>query len=78
MSFISQVTNINQNMHIPAYLYAEQVATMKFADELSKLRAEEKELKVPKIKEPEKVTAIDNNNSKREIKEQVTHIDLKG
>jgi len=82
MSFIGQITNINQNMHIPTYLYAEQVASEKFADEFAKISAQEKEEKVRKIREIEKSNQIDENSTKDEYREfskqTLRHIDIKG
>jgi hypothetical protein len=81
MSQIGQIININQNMHIPAHLYAEHIAQMKFADEFAKIAAKEKEDKVQEVREVEESNAIDENPSKdeqREYAKQVHHIDLKG
>jgi len=85
MSNISQIININQNMHIPAYLYAEHIAQMKFADEFSKIVAKEKEDKVREVREVEETNEIDTNISKDEQRENakntlrhLKHIDLKG
>jgi len=81
MSQIGQIININQNMHIPAYLYAEQIAQMKFSDEFSKIVAKEKEDKIRKVRKIEEAGKIDENLSKDEQREnakQTHHIDLKG
>jgi hypothetical protein len=81
MSQIGQIININQNMHIPAYLYAEQIAQMKFSDEFSKIAAKEKEDKIRKVRKIEEAGKIDTNLSKDEQRENVKqthHIDLKG
>jgi len=81
MNSIGQILNINQNMHIPAYLYAEQIAQMKFSDEFSKIEAKEKEDKVEEIKEIEESNEIDENTTKDEQREnakQTYHINLKG
>jgi len=82
MSMIGQVTNINQNMHIPAYIVAEHIANMKFADEFSKIAAKEKEDKVQEVREVEESHEIDENPSKDEARENaknnIRHIDLKG
>jgi hypothetical protein len=81
MSAIGQILNINQNMHIPAYLYAEHIAQMKFSDEFSKIAAKEKEDKVKEVREVEESSEIDTNISKDEQREnakQAHHIDLKG
>jgi hypothetical protein len=81
MSQIGQIININQNMHIPAYLYAEHIAQMKFSDEFSKIAAKEKEDKVRKVRKVEETDKIDTNLTKDEQREnakQIHHIDLKG
>jgi len=85
MNQIGQIININQNMHIPAYLYAEHIAQMKFADEFSKIVAKEKEDKVKEVREIEESSEIDENLAKdaqRENAKNTTrhlkHIDLKG
>jgi len=85
MSQIGQIININQNMHIPAYMYAENIAQMKFVDEFNKIAAKEKEDKVKEVREVEESSEIDTNISKDEQKENaknttrdLRHIDLKG
>ena len=78
MSITFQVLNINQNMHIPAHIISEHIASMKFADEFAKIEAKEKEEKVEKVKKVQESEEIDENNTKREEKEIVRHIDLKG
>jgi len=81
MNSIGQIININQNMHIPAYLYAEQIAQMKFSDEFSKIAAKEKEDKVREVREVEETHEIDTNVTKDEQREnakQTYHINLKG
>ena len=81
MNSIGQIININQNMHIPAYLYAEQIAQMKFSDEFSKIAAKEKEDKVREVREVEETHEIDTNVTKDEQREnakQTHHINLKG
>jgi len=82
MSMIGQVLNINQNMHIPAYMYAEQLASMQFADEFAKISAKEKRRKVEEVREVEKSHEIDENITKDEqrenAKETIRHIDIKG
>ena len=81
MNLISQVTNINQNVFIPSYLYAEQLASMKFSDEFNKIAAREKEDKVKEVREVEEANEIDTNIAKDEQREnakQTHHLDLKG
>jgi len=82
MSMIGQVTNINQNMHIPAYIVAEHIASMKFADEFAKIAAKEKEDKIQEVKKVEETHEIDENATKDEQRENaknnLRHIDLKG
>jgi len=77
MSLIGQVVNINQNMHIPAHIIAEHLASVKFSEEFVRIAAKEKNDKVPKIKKVEKSQEIDERNAKQEEKERVKHIDLK-
>jgi len=82
MSLIGQVTNINQNMHIPAHIVAEHLASMKFADEFSKIVAKEKRDKVEEVRKVEETHEIDENLTKDEQRENakntVRHIDIKG
>jgi hypothetical protein len=80
MNQIGQIININQNMHIPAYLYAEHITQMKFSDEFAKIAAKEKEDKVKEVRKVEEVDKIDTNSAKDEQRENAkqTHIDLKG
>ena len=77
MSITFQVTNINQNMHIPAHIIAEEVASLKFADEFAKITAKEKQDKVDKIKKVEETHKIDTNSNKKD-REKMYHIDIKG
>jgi len=81
MSFVGQVTNINQTMYVPAHIVAEHIASMKFADEFAKIQAKEKKTKVEEVREVEEAQKIDTNLAKDEQREnakQVHHIDLKG
>ena len=82
MSFIGQVTNINQTMYVPAHIVAEHLASIKFADEISKLQAKEKEDKVQEVREIEESHEIDENIAKDEQRENakqsiIRHIDIK-
>jgi len=82
MSFIGQVTNINQTMYVPAHIIAEHIASIKFADELSKLEAKEKDDKIKEVRKVEKSQETDTNATKDEYREYakdtLRHIDLKG
>ena len=82
MSFIGQVVNINQTMYVPAHIVAEHLASMKFADEFSKIEAKEKNDKVRKLRKVEEANEIDKNLTKDEqrenAKQTVRHIDIKG
>jgi len=82
MNLVGQITNINQNMHIPAHIIAEKIASDKFADEFSKIAAKEKEEEVEKIKDVEEMDKADNDLTKEEereiAKENIRHIDIKG
>ena len=82
MSMIGEITNINQNVHIPSYLYSEQLASMKFADEFSKITAKEKKDKVEEVREVEESSEIDTNISKdaqrENAKQTLRHLDIKG
>ena len=82
MSLISQVTNINQNMHIPAHIVAEHLASMKFADEFAKIAAKEKRDKVEEVRKVEEIHEIDTNitkdSQKEYAKDTIRHIDIKG
>jgi hypothetical protein len=82
MSVVGQIININQNMHIPSYLFAEHIASMKFADEFGKITAKEKKDKVEDVREIEESSNIDTNIAKDEQKENakqnLRHLDIKG
>jgi len=82
MSFIGQVTNINQTMYVPAHIVAEHIGSIKFADELSKLEAKEKEDKIKEIRKIEESQKTDTNTTKDEYREYakdtLRHINLKG
>jgi hypothetical protein len=83
MSFIGQVTNINQTMYVPAHIVAEHLASIKFANDFAKIQAKEKEEKVREIREVEETHEIDDNLIKDEQRENakqsiIRHIDLKG
>ncbi|NPA55815.1 MAG: hypothetical protein GXO40_05545 [Epsilonproteobacteria bacterium] len=84
MSITLQTININQNMHIPAHIASEYLASVKFAEEFSKIIAKEKADQT-KIKKVDKSTQIDESTVKEEerehekiIAEEMHHIDLKG
>ena len=79
MSLIGQVVNINQNMHIPAHIVAEHIASMKFADEFAKIASKQKQTKLQEVRQVEKTHNIDKNGIKKNTKEKLFHhIDLKG
>ena len=81
MSFIGQVTNINQTMYIPAHIVAESLASIKFADEFAKINAKEKNDKEREIRKVEEIQEIDTHHTKEEEREKsknLKHIDLKG
>jgi ribosomal protein L25 (general stress protein Ctc) len=82
MNITGQIVNINQNMHIPAHIVAEKIASDKFADEFAKIAAKEKEDKVEEVREIEEIYKADDNLAKDEqrelAKEEVRHIDIKG
>ena len=82
MSLIGEVTNINQNVFIPSYLYAEQLANIKFSDEFAKIKAKEKKDKVEEIRDVEESSEIDTNIAKDEqrenVKQNLRHLDIKG
>ena len=58
MGLIGEVTLINQNIHIPSVLASEYVAKEVLAKEIEKIKNQEKELKVNRVKEVEKVEKI--------------------
>jgi len=82
MSFLGQVTNINQTMYIPAHIVSEHLASMKFADEFAKIAAKEKEDEIQEVRKVEESHEIDENPTKDEqkqnAKETIRHIDIKG
>lgn len=78
MSFIGQVTLINQNMHIASAVASDNVAREQLSKDAQKIINEEKELKVRKIRpveESEKILAEDD--SKEEIERESKHLDIR-
>jgi len=59
------------------HIIAEEVASLKFADEFAKITAKEKQDKVNKIKKVEETHKIDTNSNKKD-REKMYHIDIKG
>ena len=68
MGLIGEVTLINQNIHIPSVLASEYVAREVLSKELEKIKNQEKEFEIKKVKEIEKV---------EKIRDKKKHIDLK-
>ena len=78
MSLIGQVTLINQNMHVPSTIAADHVAREIGSEEVKKLIAKEKEIKVEKVKEVEELEKIlPDDDSKEEVEREIKHLDLK-
>lgn len=78
MGLISQVTLINQNIHIPSVLASDYVAREVISKEIQKLTALEKEEKVNEIKEVEKIEKIPADDDTREdFEREIRHINLK-
>jgi len=78
MSFIGQVTLINQNMHIPAVIYADNIAREHFSKEVQKIINEEKELELKRIRPVEEVEPIlSDEDAREEVDREVKHLDIK-
>jgi len=82
MSLIGQITNINQNTHIPSHIVSEHLASIKFADEVGKIQAKEKNDEEREIRKIEKTHNVDENLTEDEQKEyakrELKHLDIKG
>ena len=78
MGLIGQITFINQNMHVASTVAAEHVAREVVSEEVKKIAAKEKEIKVQEVKEVEKIEPIlPEDDSKEDIEREIKHIDLK-
>ncbi len=78
MGLIGQVTFINQNMHVASTIAADTVAREVGSEEVKKLMAKEKEVKVEKAKKVEELEKIlPDDDSKEEIEREIKHLDLK-
>lgn len=83
MSFIGQVTFINQNMHLSSIHAADTVAREQFKNELQKQIEKEKEDKVREVRKIEESKSVDEDiaykeERKKENKISKYHIDIKG
>ncbi len=78
MGLIGQVTFINQNMHVASTVAADAVAREVGSEEVKKLLAKEKEIKVEKVKKVEELEKIlPDDDSKEEVEREIKHLDLK-
>lgn len=78
MGLIGQVTFINQNMNVASTVAADHVAREVGSEEVKKLMAKEKEVRVEKIKEVDKIEKIlPDDDSKEEVEREIKHLDLK-
>jgi len=78
MGWIGEVTYINQNMHIASTVAADHVAREVGSEEVKKLMAKEKEVKVEKVKEVDNIEKIlPDDDSKEEVEREIKHLDLK-
>ncbi len=78
MGLIGQVTFINQNMHVASTVAADAVAREVGSEEVKKLMAKEKEVKVENVKKVEELEKIlPEDNSKEDIERKIKHLDLK-
>ena len=78
MGLIGQVTFINQNMHVASTVAADAVAREVGSEEVKKLMAKEKEVKVENVKKVEELEKIlPEDNSKEDIEREIKHLDLK-
>ena len=69
MGLVGEITLINQNIHIPSVLASDYIAKEVLSKEIEKIKNKEKEIKVNRIKEVEKIEKISPYNKR--------HIDLK-
>ena len=78
MGFISEITLINQNTHVPSVVAADHLAREVISEEVKKITAKEKEDKVERIKEVEKIEKIlPDDDSKEDVEREIKHLDLK-
>ncbi len=85
MGFISEVTYINQNMHVPSAVMADAVAREHLHTELQRLIDKEKEEKTKEVRKIEDLSDVSSNFDKQKEEEMPefkknnrNHIDLKG
>jgi len=78
MGLVGQITLINQNMHVPSVIAADHVAREVVSEEIKQLNAKEKEIKVQKVKEVEKLEKIlPDDDAKENVEREIKHLDLK-
>jgi len=78
MGLIGEVTFINQNMHVASTIAADHVARETGSEEVKKLMAKEKEVKVEKVKKVEELEKIlPEDDSKEDVEREIKHLDLK-
>jgi len=78
MSLIGEVTFINQNMHIPAIVYADSLAREYISKEFQRIINEEKERKIEEIREIEKSERIlAEGDLKEDTDREIKHLDFK-
>ncbi len=78
MSLIGEVTFINQNMHIPAAVYADSLAREHISKEFQRIINEEKERKIEEIREIEKSEKIlAEGDLKEDTDREIKHLDFK-
>jgi len=78
MSFIGQVTFINQNMNVASAVAADNIAREHVSKEVQKIINEEKELNVKEVRPVEEAEKIlPEDDSKEEIDRENKHLDLR-
>ncbi len=78
MGLIGQVTFINQNMNAVSTVAADAIARTVGSEEVKKIIAKEKEIKVKEVKKIEEVEKIlPEDNSKEEVEKEIKHLDIK-
>ena len=77
MGLIGEITFINQNMQVPSTIAADAIARTLGSEEVKKIAAKEKELKIKKIQPVEEAEKIlPDDDSKEDVEREIKHLDI--
>ena len=77
MGLIGEITFINQNMQVPSTIAADAIARTLGSEEVKKIAAKEKELKIKKLQPVEEAEKIlPDDDSKEDVKREIKHLDI--